>query len=114
MVAEQPAPLVVIEATGGLEQPAARLLSAAGIAVAVVNPRHTRQFAKGLGWLAKTDRLDALLLARYGALARPAAHPPPSVAQARLPAARAGADPAAGSRARVLPPADRAPSTPRR
>lgn len=84
MVAEQPAPRVVIEATGGLERPAARLPSAAGIAVAVVNPRHTRQFAKGLGWLAKTDRLDALLLARYGALARPAAHPPSSVAQARL------------------------------
>jgi len=84
VVAEQPAPLVVIEATGGLERPAARLLSAVGIAVAVVNPRHTRQFAKGLGWLAKTDRLDAALLARYGALAQPTAHPPLGVAQARL------------------------------
>jgi transposase len=84
MVAEQPAPLVVMEATGGLERPAARLLSAAKIAVAVVNPRHLRQFAKGLGWLAKTDRLDGALLARYGALARPAARPPLSVAQARL------------------------------
>ena len=84
MVAEQPAPLVVIEATGGLERPAARLLSAAAIAVAVVNPRHTRQFAKGLGWLAKTDRLDALMLARYGALAQPAARPPLSEAQVRL------------------------------
>jgi transposase len=84
VVAEQPAPLVVIEATGGLERPAARLLSAAGIAVAVVNPRHTRQFAKGLGWLAKTDRLDAALIARYGALAQPAVYPPLSEAQARL------------------------------
>jgi transposase len=84
LVAEQPAPVVVMEATGGLERPAARLLSAAGIAVAVVNPRHIRQFAKGLGWLAKTDRLDAALLARYGALAQPAPYPPPSVAQARL------------------------------
>jgi transposase len=84
MVALQPVPLVVIEATGGLERPAARLLNAAGIAVAVVNPRHTRQFAKGLGWLAKTDRLDAFMLARYGELARPTAHPPLDVAQARL------------------------------
>jgi transposase len=84
MVAEQPAPLVVMEATGGLERPAARLLNAAGTAVAVVNPRHIRQFAKGLGWFAKTDRLDAARLARYGALAEPAAYPPLSVAQARL------------------------------
>ena len=84
MLAGQPARVVVIEATGGLARPAARLLSAAGIAVAVVNPRHTRQFAKGLGWLAKTDRLDALMLARFGALARPAARPPIGVAQARL------------------------------
>ena len=75
---------MVLEATGGLERPAARLLSAAGIAVAVVNPRHTRQFAKGLGWLAKTDRLDALMLARYGELARPTARPPLDEAQARL------------------------------
>ncbi len=58
--------------------------NAAAIAVAVVNPRHTRQFAKGLGWLAKTDRLDALMLARYGALAQPAARPPLGEAQARL------------------------------
>jgi transposase len=84
MVAEQPTPLVVMEATGGLERPAARLLSAAGIAIAVVNPRHIRQFAEGLGWLAKTDRLDAALLARYGALAQPAARPPLSAAPARL------------------------------
>lgn len=84
MLAGQPASLVVVEATGGLERPAARLLSAAGIAVAVVNPRQTRQFAKGLGWLAKTDRLDALMLARYGALAQPAARPPLGEAQARL------------------------------
>ena len=84
VAAERAAPLVVMEATGGLERPLAQRLSAAGIAVAVVNPRHLRQFAKGLGWLAKTDRLDAALIARYGALARPAAHPPLSAAQARL------------------------------
>jgi transposase len=83
-VGELTAPLVVMEATGGLERPLAQRLSAAGIAVAVVNPRHIRQFAKGLGWLAKTDRLDAAMIARYGALAQPAARPPLSVAQARL------------------------------
>jgi transposase len=83
-VAELTVPLVVMEATGGLERPLAQRLSAAGIAVAVVNPRHIRQFAKGLGWLAKTDRLDAAMIARYGALAQPAARPPLSVAQARL------------------------------
>jgi transposase len=84
MLAGQPVPLVAIEATGGLERPAARRLGAAGIAVAVVNPRQTRQFAKGLGWLAKTDRLDALMLARYGTLARPIARAPLDVAQSRL------------------------------
>ncbi len=83
-VGELTIPLVVMEATGGLERPLARLLSAAGIAVAVVNPRHIRQFAKGLRWLAKNDRLDAAMIARYGALAQPAARPPLSVAQARL------------------------------
>ncbi len=83
-MAELTVPLVVTEATGGLERPLAQRLSAAGIAVAVVNPRHIRQFAKGLGWLAKTDRLDAAMIARYGALAQPAARPPLSVAQARL------------------------------
>ncbi len=69
-MAELTVPLVVTEATGGLERPLAQRLSAAGIAVAVVNPRHIRQFAKGLGWLAKTDRLDAAMIARYGALDR--------------------------------------------
>jgi transposase len=83
-VAALAAPLVVMEATGGLERPLAQLLSAAAIAVAVVNPRQIRQFARGLGWLAKTDRLDAALIARYGALAQPAAHLPLSAAQARL------------------------------
>ena len=89
MLAGQPVPLVVIEATGGLERPAARLLSAADIAVAVVNPRQTRQFAKGLGWLAE-DRSprcpDAGALRNAGA-----AH--------RAGAARWGASPPASPRA---------------
>jgi transposase len=83
-VAEVAAPLVVMEATGGLERPSARLLNAAGIAVAVVNPRQIRQFAKGLGWLAKTDRIDAEMIARYGELAGPEARPPMSEAQTHV------------------------------
>jgi transposase len=60
--------VVVLEATGGLERPAACALQAAGLAVAVVNPRQARDFAKALGQLAKTDRVDAHVLARYGAV----------------------------------------------
>src|SRR3954447_5327525 len=50
--------LVVLEATGGLEGRIAGALAAAGLPVAVVNPRQVRSFARALGWLAKTDRLD--------------------------------------------------------
>ncbi len=55
--------LVVLEATGGLESPAAAALALAGLPVAVVNPRRVRDFAKGVGRLAKTDALDAEALA---------------------------------------------------
>jgi hypothetical protein len=51
--------LVVMEATGGYEAPLACALQAAGFAVAVVNPRQARDFAKATGQLAKTDRIDA-------------------------------------------------------
>jgi transposase len=57
---------VVVEATGGYEQAVAGALAAAGHAVVVVNPRQPRAFARATGLLAKTDRLDALLLARFG------------------------------------------------
>ncbi len=60
--------LVVLEATGGLEIELAAELSRAGIAVAVVNPRQTLRFAQALGILAKTDRVDADVLARFGAM----------------------------------------------
>jgi transposase len=55
--------LIVMEATGGLERDLACLLAAAGFAVAVVNPRQARDFAKAMGYLAKTDRIDAKALA---------------------------------------------------
>jgi transposase len=63
--------LIVLEATGGYERRWAAALADAGIAVAVVNPKRVRDFAKGLGLLAKTDRLDARAIARYAAAVRP-------------------------------------------
>ena len=65
--------LVVMEATGGYEAPLACALQAAGLAVAVVNPRQARDFARSFGQLAKTDRIDALGLAEFAAalLGRP-------------------------------------------
>lgn len=57
--------LVVMEATGGYETEAACALQAAGHAVAVVNPRHARSFAQALGLLAKTDQVDARMLAQF-------------------------------------------------
>ena len=60
--------LVVLEATGGYEAALACALQAAGLSVAVVNPRQARDFAKSLGRLAKTDRVDAQTLADFAAL----------------------------------------------
>src|SRR5438128_1370922 len=68
---------VVLEATGGLEFPAAAALAAAGLAPAIVNPRQARDFAKGLGQLAKTDRADAAALARFAASGAAIARPLP-------------------------------------
>src|SRR5262245_24686191 len=58
--------LVVLEATGGYELPVATALVAAGVPVAVVNPRQVRDFARSLQRLAKTDRIDAQVLAHFG------------------------------------------------
>ena len=62
---------VVIESTGGLERPLVEALLEAGLPVALVHPGRVRYFAKGLGILAKTDRIDALVLRRFGELAAP-------------------------------------------
>jgi transposase len=67
--------LVVLEATGGLEQPAAAALALAGVPVAIVNPRQVRDFAKAVGRLAKTDRIDAAVLAHFAEAIRPEARP---------------------------------------
>ena len=60
--------LIVREATGGYEAAVAGTLQAAGLPVAIVNPRQARDFAKALGFLAKTDALDARVLARFAAV----------------------------------------------
>lgn len=67
--------LVVLEATGGLEIPVVSALHAAGLPVVVVNPRQVRDFAKALGQLAKTDRLDARVLAHFAAAIKPPLRP---------------------------------------
>jgi transposase len=63
--------LVVLEATGGIERPLLDALLDAGLPVALVNPAHVRHFAKGLGILAKTDRIDARVLVHFARLAAP-------------------------------------------
>jgi transposase len=76
--------LVVVEATGGLERSLTIALEHAGIAVAVVNPRQVRDFARAIGLLAKTDRLDAYALALYGERLCPAPRPPRAAADHAL------------------------------
>lgn len=67
--------LIVMEATGGLEMPVACALMEAGLPVAIVNPRQARDFAKAMGQLAKTDQVDARLLALFGQRIRPEVRP---------------------------------------
>ena len=70
--------LVVLEATGGYETVVAGAIVGRGIAVAVVNPRQVRDFAKATGVLAKTDRIDARVLARFAEAVRPEPRPLPT------------------------------------
>jgi transposase len=76
--------LIVLEATGGLEVRLAAALAAAGLPVAVVNPRQVRAFARAAGRLAKTDRLDAEAIARFAEAVRPPARPLPDEATRHL------------------------------
>ncbi|HEX2933164.1 MAG TPA: IS110 family transposase [Candidatus Binatia bacterium] len=69
--------LIVLEATGGVERQLTRALASAELPVVVVNPRQVRDFAKATGQLAKTDRIDALVLARFAEAVRPALRPLP-------------------------------------
>jgi transposase len=78
LLEEAPLPaLVVLEATGGFERPLAAALAATGMPVAVVNPRQARDFARATGRLAKTDRIDAEILARFAEAVRPTVRPIP-------------------------------------
>ena len=70
--------LVVLEATGGYESVVAGAIAGRGIPVAVVNPRQVRDFAKATGVLAKTDRIDARVLARFAEAVRPEPRPLPT------------------------------------
>jgi len=67
--------LIVVEATGGLEMRLASELAAKGLPVAVINPRQARDFAKATGQLAKTDQVDAVVLAAFARAIRPAVRP---------------------------------------
>jgi transposase len=68
---------IVLEATGGLEWPLVAAVAAAGLPVVVVNPRQVRDFARATGKLAKTDRLDAAVLAHFADAVRPEPRPLP-------------------------------------
>ena len=69
--------LVVLEATGGYETAAVAALAEAGQPVVVANPRQVREFARSMGKLAKTDRIDAQVLALFGERVRPEVRPLP-------------------------------------
>jgi transposase len=69
--------LVVLEATGGFQMPVAGALASAGLPLSMVNPRQVRDFARATGRLAKTDRLDAQVLAHFAEAVRPTPYPLP-------------------------------------
>jgi transposase len=66
---------VVFEATGPYHRTLETRLAASGLPIAKANPRHARRFAEAIGKLAKTDRVDALMLARFGAVLEPSVRP---------------------------------------
>jgi transposase len=76
--------LIVLEASGGLEVRVVSALAAAGLPVVAINPRQARDFAKATGRLAKTDALDAAVLARFAAAVRPAVRALPDAATREL------------------------------
>jgi transposase len=78
------ATLIVVESTGGYERALTEALSEAGLPVVLVNPWRVRRFGEGLGVLAKTDPLDARILALYGERAQPERRPLPGPRQHQL------------------------------
>lgn len=81
--AERPV-LIVLEATGGLEVAVLAALGSVGLPVVAVNPRQVRDFAKAVGKLAKTDALDAQVLAHFAEAVRPKVRPLPDAATREL------------------------------
>jgi len=79
-----PVELVVLEATGGLELPLVAELAYLKMAVAIVNPKRIREFARSIGQLAKTDKLDARVIAHFGAATHPEARKLPTEEEERL------------------------------
>ena len=79
-----PVALVVLEATGGFEGTAAAALAGAGLPLCVVNPRQIRDFARAMGRLAKTDTLDAEVIALFAERVRPQARPLPEPERSHL------------------------------
>jgi transposase len=67
--------LIILESTGGLEMKAAGMLSSAGLPVVIVNPRQVRNFARAVGERAKTDAIDALVIARFAQAVQPRSDP---------------------------------------
>jgi transposase len=76
--------LIVLEATGGLELPVLAGLGSAGLPVVAINPRQVRDFAKAVGKLAKTDAIDAQVLAHFADAVRPPVRPLPDAATQAL------------------------------
>ena len=76
--------LIVVEATGGYQRAVVEALFRAGLAVAVVNPARVRQFARACGLLAKTDKLDAQVLAEFGRRVQPRRYEGKSEAEKQL------------------------------
>lgn len=81
---DAPPTLVVVEATNGYQASIVAELGAAAIAIAVVNPRQVRDFAKATGRLAKTDAIDAAVLAQFGERIRPEPRPVPDAVTVEL------------------------------
>lgn len=81
---KSPVTLVCLEATGGLERPLVKTLHDHKIPVALVNPRQMRDFARATGQLAKTDQIDARIIARFAQLMQPRPTPPLTAGQQKL------------------------------
>jgi transposase len=80
-IPEESAALIVVEATGGYETPLVAALADARLPIALINPRQLRAFATAVGELAKTDAIDARIIARFAHDVRPEVRPLPSESQ---------------------------------